>query len=156
MFTLSHTKNLFQQLILLFKILLMALPTPKTSFGMFLSVFVGKKEVQSGRSKLLISAINGPRCHGWQRTTGEPSKFTRRKFKTNSHGSLKFSRMNNFLEFSRWGDCFSILKTLTDFEQCFIGLTLFSQVLLCIWFGRLIEQSHAFDSTYGLQECTPK
>jgi hypothetical protein len=51
MFTLSHTKNLFQQLSLLFKILPMALSTPKTSFGMFLRVLVGKKKVQSGRSK---------------------------------------------------------------------------------------------------------
>ncbi len=100
MFTLSHTKNLFQQLSLLFKILLMALSAPKTSFGMFLSMLVGKKkEVQSGRSKLLILAINGSKI-SWM-AENAPSKFTRRKSKTNSHGSLKFSRMNNFLEFCR-------------------------------------------------------
>ncbi len=38
---------------------------------------------------------------GREQQENAPSKFTRRKFKANSHGSLKSSRMNNFLEFSR-------------------------------------------------------
>lgn len=109
MFTLSHTKNLFQRLLLLFKILQMALSAPKTSFDMLVDK---KKEVQSGRSKLLILAINGSKI-SWM-AENAPSKFTRRKFKTNSHGSLKFSCMNNFLEFSRWGECFSMLKFLSN------------------------------------------